>query len=32
MIRESGINLKELASNLKAPIDAVRARRNTRGG
>ena len=32
MIRESGINLKELASNLKAPIDAARARRNTRGG
>ena len=32
MIRESGINLKELASNLKAPIDAVRARRNTREG
>ena len=32
LIRESGINLKELASNLKAPIDAARARRNTRGG
>ena len=32
MIRESGISLKELASNLKAPIDAARARRNTRGG
>ncbi|ALH23818.1 hypothetical protein FDH70_gp12 [Pseudomonas phage PaMx25] len=32
MIRESGINLKELASNLKAPIDAARARRTTRGG
>lgn len=32
MIRESGINLKELASNLKAPIDAARARRDTRGG
>lgn len=31
MIRESGINLKELASNLKAPIDAARARRDTRG-
>ena len=29
IIRESGINLKELASNLKAPIDAARTRRTT---
>lgn len=30
MIRESGINLKELANNLKAPVDAVRARKKGR--
>ncbi len=27
LIKESGLNLRELATNLKAPIDAVRARK-----
>lgn len=30
LIRESGINLKELAKDLKSPIDAVRARKTGR--
>lgn len=32
LIKDSGINLKELAQGLKAPIDAAMARKNTRGG
>ena len=31
IIKESGLDLKELARDLKAPIDAAMARKNTRG-
>lgn len=31
LIKESGLNLRELATNLKAPIDAAMARKTSRG-
>lgn len=31
MIKESGVNLKELTANLRAPIDAAMSRKNSRG-